>query len=320
MVPVGFLKLKSKKPLEKLSSFLCVFLTESLILKKNIYLRMLLLQNLETNFALFLNITVFFLLGIVVLYYTIRYIEQFYAEIKKKPLYLNFILLKKDLSKSQRLILEHEFSFYNQLSSNEKSIFRHRVYCFIDNKSFHGRNGLNVTEKIKVLISATAVMLTFGFKNYKLPIVRTILVYPESFYSKQNEQFHKGEMNPKLGVIALSWKDFKHGFDIDNDNLNLGIHEFGHAIHFNSYKNNDVSSLIFRDGFKDLKSYLKSNEAKRRELIQTKYFREYAYTNEFEFVAVLIECFFETPLEFKTSFPRIYNYVKLMLNFNFAGY
>ena len=291
------------------------------LILKNIYLHMLLPLNIiEIKPTLIFNIVFLTLIGLFVLRHVYKFAEQSYAEAKRKPFVLNFIIFKRNINKSQLSILKKEFTFYNKLSSKNQRIFNHRISVFMDDKNFIARDGLTINEEIKVLISATAVMLTFGFKNYKLPIIKTILVYPESFYSKQNKQFHKGEMNPKLGVIALSWKDFKHGFDVDNDNLNLGIHEFGHAIHFNSYKNNDVSALIFRDGFKDLKSYLKSNEAKRRELIQTKYFREYAYSNEFEFVAVLIECFFETPIEFKTSFPRIYNYVKLMLNFNFARY
>lgn len=266
------------------------------------------------------NIVLISTLGLFVLRHVYKFAEQSYAEVKRKPFLLNFIVFKRNITKNQLAILRKEFTFYNKLSSKNRQIFNHRISVFMDDKNFIAREGLIINEEIKVLISATAVMLTFGFKNYKLPIIRTILVYPKSFYSKQNEQFHKGEMNPKLGVIALSWEDFKHGFDIENDNLNLGIHEFSHAIHFNSYENNDVSALIFRDGFKELKIYLKSNEIKRKELIKTRYFREYAYTNEFEFVAVLIECFFETPLEFKTSFPKIYNYVKLMLNFNFARY
>lgn len=281
---------------------------------------MLLSQDININTALFLNYTVFILLGIVVSYYIFQYIEQSYAEAKKKPFFLNFVLIKKDVSKSQRLILERQFSFYQELNKDEKTIFRHRVCGFMDNKIFHGREGLEITDEIRILISATAVMLTFGFRDYLLPIINTILVYPEAFYSKQNEQLHKGEVNPMLGVIAFSWENFTYGFDIENDNLNLGIHEFGHAIHLNSFKRKDVSSQIFLDGFDRLKSYLKSNEPKRQQLIQTKYFREYAYTNEFEFVAVLIECFIETPEEFKSNFPQLYNYVKTMLNFNFTHY
>ena len=48
--------------------------------------------------------------------------------------------------------------------------------------------------------------------------------------------------------------------------------------------------------------------------------RAYAFENQFEFISVLIENFIETPLEFRTKFPKIYSKVKQMLNFNFAGY
>ena len=58
----------------------------------------------------------------------------------------------------------------------------------------------------------------------------------------------------------------------------------------------------------------------RDRLIASRYFREYAYTNQFEFLAVLIEYFFETPVEFKTQFPSIYLKVKQMLNFSYAKY
>ncbi|GGI56728.1 hypothetical protein GCM10011444_10370 [Winogradskyella haliclonae] len=277
-------------------------------------------QNLMTNSSLIFNIIFLSIIGLLVLKYTFRFIEQSYAESKKKPLMLNFVLLKKSLTEKQIRILEKQFTFYSRLSRKEQLIFRHRLATFIDNKSFYGRDGLELTDEIIVLISATAVKLTFGFRDYSLSIIKTLLVYPEAFYSKINEQLHKGEVNPMLGILALSWKDFKQGYDIDNDNLNLGIHEFSHAIHLNSFKNNDISSLIFRDGFKALKRYLKDNETKRQQLISTKYFRAYAYTNEYEFMAVLIECFIETPQEFKSKFPKMYKYVKEMLNFNFADY
>ncbi|WP_410603855.1 zinc-dependent peptidase, partial [Bacillus sp. SIMBA_008] len=45
------------------------------------------------------------------------------------------------------------------------------------------------------------------------------------------------------------------------------------------------------------------------------YFREYAYTNKFEFLAVILEHFFETPEIFKREFPELYLNVKTMINF-----
>lgn len=266
-------------------------------------------------------IVIFFIaVACIVIKYTFQYIEQEYATSRNKPMFLNFIIFKKDLTKPQTQILEQQFLFYSNLNKKQQSIFRHRVATFIKTKRFVFREGLQASDKIVVLISATAVMLTFGFRAYCIPLINTILIYPKAFYSKINEELHKGEMNPMLGIVALSWEDFVKGFNIGNDNLNLSVHEFGHAIHANSFKNNDVSSLIFRDGFDDLKTYLRSNEIIRKRLIESHYFRAYAYTNEFEFMAVIIECFIETPLEFASKFPKLYNYTKQMLNFNFANY
>ena len=118
----------------------------------------------------------------------------------------------------------------------------------------------------------------------------------------------------------LSWEDFKEGYDDDNDNLNLGIHEITHAIHINSVKERDVSSTIFSDSFKELSVLLTEKESLRNNLMASPYFRKYAYTNQFGFLAVAIENFIETPQEFKSQFPEVYNKVRQMLNFNIQGY
>ena len=55
------------------------------------------------------------------------------------------------------------------------------------------------------------------------------------------------------------------------------------------------------------------------DLIGSKYFRAYAYTNQYEFFAVLLESFIETPLEFQARFPEFNNYMRQMLNFRFRG-
>lgn len=57
-----------------------------------------------------------------------------------------------------------------------------------------------------------------------------------------------------------------------------------------------------------------NNAEFREQLIQSKYFRIYAFTNKFEFLAVILEHYFETSLEFKERFPHLYKNVSLMLN------
>ncbi|WP_082333710.1 zinc-dependent peptidase [Mangrovimonas sp. TPBH4] len=256
----------------------------------------------------------------MLIYFALRMVEFRYVIKYRRPLYVHFPFWLKTLNAGQQSILRNQFTFYRKLSRRQQRFFEHRVASFISDKDFIGRSGVEVSEEMRVLISATAVMLTFGFRDFYIGLIDKIFIYPEEFYSTINESYHKGEFNPKLQALVLSWKDFEAGYEIENDNLNLGIHEFAHAIHLNSYKEKDVSSTLFSDSFRELTELLSGDEALRKSLIESEYFRNYAYTNQFEFIAVIIETFIETPQEFQTLFPEIYAKTKQMLNFHFAGY
>ena len=279
-------------------------------------------QNPEINptFRFILIVIFFSVLGVILLVKLYRVIESIYASKYKKPFFLNAVIFKSGLTNHQKSILKSEFEFYRKLEIEQQAIFRHRLATFINSKEFIGREGLVVDEEMKTLISATAIMLTFGFRNYLIELIDKVIIYPTAYYSNLNETYHKGETNPQLKSIVFSWEDFKKGYHIGDDNLNLGIHEFGHAIHLNAFGKDDVSSEIFRGGFDKLTSYLQDHKLVRDTLTTSKYFRAYAYTNQFEFFAVLLENFIETPDEFRGKFPKLYNFMKQMLNFNFAGY
>lgn len=256
----------------------------------------------------------------LVLFFIARMIDTAYVLKHKKPFFVHFYPFLRTLNKDQKAILTQKFRFYNKLTAKQKRYFEHRVASFIKDKDFIGRAGCTVTQEMKVLISATAIMLTFGFRDFYIGLISKIIVYPKQFYSQTNEKYHKGEFNPKLETLVLSWEDFKKGFDDERDNLNLGIHEFTHAIHLNSIKERDISSVVFSDSFNELAAMLSSEDGLRNRLMASEYFRKYAFTNQFEFLAVAIENFIETPRDFKAEFPEIYSKVKQMLNFNISGY
>jgi len=251
-------------------------------------------------------------------FYLFRLFEGFYATIFDKPLFRNYFIYKK-LSEHQLAILTKEFSFYNSLSEKHKRQFQHRVASFISDKEFIGRENLQVTERMKVLTSAIGCMLSFGRKNYKFNLIEFILIYPKEFYSKVNNAYHKGEFNPKGRALVISWKDFEEGYQITNDNLNLGIHEFMHAMQLEAKRGGDGDSDRFEKQFQNILKQLTKPEIKDK-LIATQYFRDYAFTNQYEFMSVMTEYFFESPQEFKKQFPELYGYTKKLLNFNFGDY
>ncbi len=256
------------------------------------------------------------LLGFLIVLF--RIVENWYADVHNRPLYRHF-LVHRNLAASQETVLSNEFAFYRKLSKRHKRQFRHRVATFLKVKSFVGREDLQISDRMKTMVAAIGCMLSFGRRNYTYGLIEHILIYPGQFYSKANDAYHKGEFNPRERALVLSWKDFERGFQIENDNINLGIHEFMHAMQLEAKQSNDLDSARFSKHFQHILEQLTRTEIKER-LEHSRYFRKYAFTNQYEFMAVLAEYFIESPTELKAQFPELYTGIRNVLNFRFAGY
>jgi Mlc titration factor MtfA (ptsG expression regulator) len=273
----------------------------------------------ESNIILFFIGLMTMCLALFIVFLFFRMLDFLYLSWFRKPAWVHFYFKKKKLLADQKYVLIQNFEFYSRLSNKDKARFEHRLIRFLSDKKFISREGFVLDDDKKLIISATAIMLTFGMRKYMLPILDKIIVYPAQFYSTINEQYHKGEFNPKLKALVLSWKDFEDGYRIDDDNLNLGIHEFTHAIHLNSMRRGDTASVVFSDGFSELISLLRK-DLEVGKLQNSGFIRDYAFTNEFEFLAVVVENFIESPVEFRRQFPKLYKKIQQMFNFRFAGY
>jgi Mlc titration factor MtfA (ptsG expression regulator) len=212
----------------------------------------------------------------------------------------------KKLHLPEKEILKSNFNFYQKLTPRQQKLFDHRVLQFIEYHTFIGRKGLQVDIEMKLLIAGTAVMLSFGYDRYLYSLFQTILVYPEDYFSNITHQNHKGETNPKMGVIVFSWEDFKEGIVIEDDNLHLGLHEFAHALHFSFLKENTRDAETFKLNFRRILLHLESQEVRQR-LVSSGYLREYAFENQYEFFAVMVEHFFESPHKFRENHPNLFH-------------
>ncbi len=244
----------------------------------------------------------------------INVIESIYVYVFNKPIFVHLYLVKKKLPKKKKEFLIENILFYNKLSDKYKSYFEHRLTKFIRTYDFVERDGFELTPEAKVLIASSYVKLTFGMRKYLTTTFNKIVVYPNSFYSIITKQYHKGEFNPAFKMIVFSWEDFLLGDAINNDNLNLGIHEFTHALTFHGRKSKDVSARIFYSVFTEITNFINSKE-NFEAIKESNYFREYALTNKLEFVAVIMEHFFETPDDLQKKFPKLYKRIEVMLNY-----
>ena len=277
----------------------------------------LFLQQVEPNSVLknVIGVSLTVIIVSICTYYILRHLESIYAKKYGKPYFVHLYFRYKKLDKEKLSILE-QHSFYQHLDLRRKRFFSHRIAKFLEHTAFVGRDGLIVEDFMQMQIAIMVTQMTFGMRHYLLSYLKTIIIYPESFFSVLNQSQNLGEFNPHSKVLAISWQDFQKGNQHKDDGKSLGVHEITHAIHYNSIRNSNISSEIFYDTFLLLEEYLGKVEI-RNKIVESKILREYAFTDKFEFIAVLVEVFIESPSELEANFPQIYKYVAQMLNFRY---
>jgi Mlc titration factor MtfA (ptsG expression regulator) len=220
---------------------------------------------------------------------------------------LKILFGAKKLSREDIEVLNKLLPYFNALRPDHKKEFKERLLYFITFKEFIPRGDLKViSREMQLLIGATAIMVTFGFRNLKLKHFSRILVYPDDYYSTINKKYHQGEVNPRLGIIVLSWKRFVEGFLNPNDGINLGLHEMAHALKLeNQIQYNGESNFFNRQAWEKFYNLAKM-EMERINTNNDSFFRMSAGSNIHEFFAIAIESFFERPALFKEYNKELY--------------
>lgn len=233
-------------------------------------------------------------------------VSQFNPFIKLKP-----------LSNKEQEIVARNFVMYDRLPETYRKKCNERIVWFRSKKSFVFYGNVTQTEELRLILSATAAFMSLGLKNYRMHrSLFRIIVYPSQYYSKVNRRYHLGEYNPKFKTLVLSADKIRKGFEIPDDNKNLAIHEFAHALSFEMLKKGSWEARRFRVGRRKIKR-LFEKQSFRQKLVSTQYFREYGMTNLHEFFSVAVENYFETPSVFHLEFPELFDIIQRMLNFDY---
>lgn len=198
-----------------------------------------------------------------------------------------------------RQLLGTRFSYFRLLNSDEQKRFVSRLRFIRDSKEFIGR-GLQVTEEMEVLISAALTQLTFGLQEFELENLESIHITPESFYSRLVGRQVKG-LTFTSGRMMLSWADFVEGYRIDNDKVNLALHEMAHALMLD-----EEAYMEIEDRFEQWETAALQELRDNRATGNLSFLRDYAFSNKDELWACCVECFFEAPVDFKKLLPNMY--------------
>lgn len=220
------------------------------------------------------------------------------------------LMIPQELANDYSAIISRVLPYYSKLSEENKQRFLKRVYNFRKLKSFHF-SGLERREEITILLSAAAVQVSFGLKNYRLTLFTDIYILSDAYMALNAREQYIGHVSPT--GIYISWKHFVQGFADYCDGMNVALHEMAHALHHENFINETGIDWDFRQDFDKLPTIYGPLMSKA--LVERRsYLRGYAFTNFHEFWAVSVEYFFENPQYLKDNLPQLYGILCDTLN------
>jgi Mlc titration factor MtfA (ptsG expression regulator) len=226
-------------------------------------------------------------------------------------------IMKQPFPASWEQVLQSHVAFFRALPGHEKERFRQLVKIFLDEVRITGIQ-TEVDDTIRVLVAASAAIPIFGFHDWEYHRLGEVLIYPDAF-GEEYQTTGKADENilgmigveQLRGVMILSKPSLLAGFDIPSTGDNVGIHEFAHLVELEETEHGLPPEVPWQ-AVKHWVQYV-ARELSRHSRNGSP-IRDYAYTNEHEFFAVLAEYFFKSPDSLEKRDPQLYGLLREMFH------
>lgn len=217
-------------------------------------------------------------------------------------------------------ILSIDPSVY-KLDFAEQHKLRKSIQVLVAEKNWEGCRGLVLEDEHRVTISSQLAKMTLGFEQEFFDEVRSILVYPDAYVAKDQNQIGSGVVvesrSDRLGEawyrgpVILSWQDVLATAVGENYGRNVVVHEFAHQL--------DMRNGAHADGVPVIESghlAAKWVEVMQREyddLVSRCHAGEpslldcYGASSLSEFFAVSSEAYFEEPGDLRIEWPELFD-------------
>jgi len=216
--------------------------------------------------------------------------------------------------------------FYHQLPEPDRAELEGHVQIFLAGKKFEGCGGLNLTEKIKVSIAAHACLLLLHRDTDCYPRLRTVLVYPGTYFAPTLRHVGSGVMEEshqprageawREGSVVVAWDAVCSAIQAPENGNNVVWHEFAHLLDFEDGQADGVpllgrgeSWLVRKSRYSAWSRVMRSEFEQLRTQVQRgegTVLRDYGATSPAEFFAVATECFFGRPHALPQQHPELY--------------
>jgi len=243
----------------------------------------------------------------------------------------HYLSKKEEFPEHYRRLLSGKVRFFRYLKRDQQEKLIERMKVFMDEKIFEGCGDLELTDEMRVVISAYACLMILGEPSDYYPELQSILVYPDDYVAPVYEENPGGivtEGNERrqgeswdTGSVVLSWSDILETTQSGSNNQNLVIHEFAHQLdlQYGLSASITIEGKVLNEGDEWTQELAKTY----RELIkQVRFGRKdgvldlYGATNPAECFAVVMEAFIESPRDLEIKYPRIYRMLSDFLGFD----
>jgi Mlc titration factor MtfA (ptsG expression regulator) len=213
-------------------------------------------------------------------------------------------LLAGPFPEAFRDLLRDRCDHYDRLPEHLRDSFESDLRVFLAEKRVTGV-GIKVTDELRVLVAASAVTLSLGWREYEWDQLAEVLLYPDDF--DRDYQIGASEISGQAhswGTVILSAPALEESFDDPDDAYHVGFHEFAHLL--------DVEHTHF-DGIPvgfDEAHARRWIEIREREMERLRrghsVLDDYGAHDPVEFLAVAVEAFFETALALRQRHRELY--------------
>lgn len=212
--------------------------------------------------------------------------------------------------------LNEHIPFYRNLSKKDKVIFEDRIGLFLAEIAISEVDKKVPDKSTCFYVACSAVITFWGLPYWNYGELTEVIIYPENF-NQQNEIIKHGMIQGKIhqgglmdSTMILSLPALISGFSV-LDGQNVGIHEFSHLL---DKQDNEIDGLpfMFDEGNRKVWTQFVEIELKKKD--HPSKIDKYAFTNDEEFFAVVMETYRELPNRLNKKYPELYQILDSYLN------
>lgn len=210
--------------------------------------------------------------------------------------------------------LRENVPFYRGLDVDARARFERDVQFVMNEWLFEAVEEVEVSDPLRLSVSAGAATLLSGRPEWEISPPRTILFYPEQF----DDQYYADEsgnydgMAHAQGPVILARPAVEAAWQSGDRGSNVVLHEIAHLFDFANNFADGISSFL------DPASIDAWQELVRREMHRIRFgrsiLRKYASKDRAEFFAVAVENYFGRPDVLEHHHPELFEALRALLN------